>query len=318
MTTVSKRGASISLSGVARVEPGELDIVCSHVAALHVLGIATVPLCRPWSNGTCSAPWHPQPCPDAGKRPLLKGFRLLAEAVPPLVELQNLFSKFFPCNLGIVVPRWMVVIEGDSEAGETEILGLGCGVTNATPTRERRPGRGRGWLFRVGPGLGHASGTHLGASKTIDFLSYGSIFVVPPSLHLSGHLPHWVPQRAPWEIEVAPLPPALAELVITGRTAKANRPSPMGDGEFTPGISARISFLIASRANLARLWNGEGKSRGDTSQSGFDYAFASALWAAKVPVREIAEALAVRPGVHRVDAKYCFRTAEAVASRRNP
>jgi hypothetical protein len=88
-------------------------------------------------------------------------------------------------------------------------------------------------------------------------------------------------------------------------------------GEFTPQISPRVAFLMASKSRVARLWNGQGKVHGDISQSGIDFAFAAEFSNGKATIREIAEAIAMRPGAHRTDKNYCFKTAVA-GSRRKP
>jgi hypothetical protein len=239
----------------------------------------------------------------------------MAEELPPLDHLLDLVRKFFPCNIGIVVPERLAVIEGDSPEGEAELVRLGGDAIDHAPARERREGRGRGWLFRVAPERDVPHRVHRGASKAIDVLSGGSIFVVPPSVHRTGHCYHWVPGRAPWEVVTPILPPELYELAMDGARSHGDSQVDLPTGVFTPRVSSRVAFLLASRSDLERLWNGEGKRHGDNSHSGVDYTVAVLLDIAGVPLNEIAEALAARPGAHRADRSYCYRTALA-ASRR--
>ena len=297
--------------------PGELDLVIEHLVELHGLGLACVPICRPTGDSACSAPWHPVPCEAVGKRPLIAGYPAMAEALPPASELVESVVELFPCDLGIVVPRWAVVVEGDSRDGEREIVALAGAAIERAPVRERREGRGRGWLFRIDPESELPKRVHVGTSNAIDILPPGSIFVIPPSVHRTGHRYNWVPARAPWDVPISALPPALYELAMDGAKEVGQRQVDLGCGEFAPRLSSRVAFLIASRSDLARLWRGEGKSHGDTSRSGVDYSVATLLDIAGVPLNEIAEAIAARPGAHRADRNYCVRTALA-ASRRGP
>jgi hypothetical protein len=72
-----------------------------------------------------------------------------------------------------------------------------------------------------------------------------------------------------------------------------------------------VKSLIRARLGLRRFWNGEGKTVGDTSRSGYDYAFARELLRAKVRPTEVAAAVAARPEAHRNDAEYAWTTVRA-------
>jgi Bifunctional DNA primase/polymerase, N-terminal len=301
--------------------PGELDLVIAQVRALQGRSIPTVPLCRPIVDGWCTAHWHPYPCTDAGKRPLVTGYRTLADHLPDVRYPIQQIRRFFDCNLGLVVPRGMVVVEADSPEGEAEIVELAAGVTDSAPVRERRPGRGRGWLFCVGSLLGQPQNViHAGRSSAIDILAAGSIFVVPPSVHTTGHRYSWVQGKAPWEVAAPPLPPALFQLIQTAphkasvQRSMAPDALDLTEDGFTPGVSGRVAFLMRARTNLQRLWNGTGKRHGDPTASGYDFALAVELHSLKVPLKEIAEAIAARPAAHSTESTYCLRTASAARS----
>lgn len=249
---------------------------------------------------------------------MVAGYKAWAQQPLPWTETTRLIEKFAPCNLGIVVPNGTVVVEGDSPEAEAEIEFIAAGATVVAPARERRPGRGRGWLFRVDSRLELALRTHRGATKAIDILPGGSIFVVPPSMHRTGHFYTWVAGRAPWEVPPVALPPGLMNLLVDPGHERAAAPKSISvtvPTSFTPGLSARVEFLLSSRPKLAALWNGEGMRRGDTSRSGYDYAVARELLSHGVPVQEVAEALAERPEVHRQDPTYLIRTALSAAGR---
>jgi len=308
---------SLNTSPLPSVQPDEINMVIGQVSLLHAVGIATVPVCRPLEFGTCSADWHPQPCPVAGKRPLVSSFPSMSKVLPEVEYLIRLVMRFFPCGIAMVVPKGIVVVEGDSPEGEEEVVALGGGATEEAPARERRESRGRGWLFRVDSAVNVRQRAHLGKSRAVDVLPPGAIFVVPPSIHRSGHRIGWVPGRAPWEASAPLIPSAVLQLAMEGSSQKPHSVVPVADAEFTPRISPRVAFLMSSKSRIARLWIGEGKVHGDVSQSGIDFAFAAELSAGKATIREVAEAIAMRPGAHRTDRNYCFKTALA-ASRRKP
>jgi hypothetical protein len=291
--------------------PHEVDIFISHVRALHALGIAAIPLCRSTERGYCTAHWHASPCPDMGKRPLVQGYRRFAQQLPDRDYLIGLVRKFFLCNLGIVLPQRLVVVEGDSQKGEDELVALAGGSTDHAPTRERRPGRGRGYLFCAPSPAIPSNVIHAGVSGDVDLLVPGSIFVIPPSVHSTGFRYPWVAGRAPWEIPAPPLSPGLIQLASSSsRTREKPVTTKETNKHFAPGLSPRVSFLLSSRQSLRRLYYGDGKTWGDTSNSGVDFTIAKELLKAKLAPQEVAEALAVRPGVHRTSAEYCRRTVE--------
>lgn len=294
-----------------------VDTSLSDAERLLDLGLPVVPLCQPTAGGGCSAPSHQDSCRDPGKRPLVAGYRSMALQLPTWEQASGVLMKFFPCNLGIVVPAGIVVVEADSPTAEEEISLLAGGETERAPTRERRPGRGRGWLFRLPPGTNILPRTHLGASEAIDVLPSGSIFVVPPSVHRSGHTYAWVSGREPWETAMPLLPAALLGLAMEGARAPTQASGDLVLGAtFAPQVSSRVAFLLKSRRRLAALWNGEGKTSGDTSSSGIDFSLAIELRAAGVPVLEVAEALAARPGAHSSARTYCMTTAQRATGRK--
>ncbi len=313
-------GRSIAMNSTSAGSPPAgrtMDTWLSHAEQLLGIGLPVVPLCQPVTGGGCSASSHEDTCRDAGKRPLVAGYPSLAHQVPDRDQASRVIMKFLPCNLGIVVPAGLVVVEADSPAAEEEVSLLAGGETERAPTRERRPGRGRGWLFRLALGTNVLLRTHLGASAAIDVLPAGSIFVVPPSVHRSGHAYAWVSGREPWKTSMPLLPAALLSLAREGA-----RPPSQASGDFAlgatfaPRVSSRVAFLLKSRRRLAALWNGEGKTCGDTSSSGIDFSLAIELRAAGVPVPEVAEALAARPGAHSSARTYCMTTAQRATGRK--
>lgn len=285
------------------------------VSLLHAWGLVGIPLCRPdGESGVCSALWHERPCTRAGKRPLLSAYARFAESKPELEAVMFNIARHARCNLGIVTGT-VVVIEADSPDGEHEVEDLAGSALEHAPTRERRPGRGRAWLFTYDEPL--ANRAHLGASGAIDVRAAGGILVVPPSVHVTGHEYEWVKGRAPWEVAAPslPLPQALKSLVAVSTTS-ATMPRIARESDASREIPARVRFLLRSNLGLTRLWSGEGKHDGDTSASGFDFAIARELLRLGIGSSEICAALVARPGAHRSDLSYAALTVENARRRR--
>src|SRR5688572_7067258 len=123
------------------------------VTRLHRRGLAAIPCCAPATTG-CTAPWHPQRCANAGKRPLAGGFPKLAQQLPRLADLLaavDRHRRLEAINLAIVIPRGHVVVEADDPDGDAELAEhVGRAMT---PIRAARPGRGRAYLFRLPTGV---------------------------------------------------------------------------------------------------------------------------------------------------------------------
>jgi hypothetical protein len=314
----ARRGQPLSRLPRARMHIApwipEFDAVLDQVTLLFNAGIAVVPLCRPnQGRANCTAAWHEKPCPNAGKRPLISGYRRYAEELPSLDQLRYDVWRFWPCNIGIVVPTGMVVVEADSPDAERELVHIGGEQLLRTPCRERRPGRGRGFLFRLPSGWTCHDGAHLGRSGAIDVKAAASIFIIPPSQHASGHRYTWLAGLSPHAV---PVQTTSAGLEILLRSLRASGRA----GHIEPGASlvqmpSRAAFLISNVKAIRDLWEGK-KSFADTSASGVDFSLARALLKAGLSVDEVAATIAYRPGAHRTDGEYCLATAIAAANWR--
>lgn len=265
-------------------------------AAERLRPFATLtPLCRPTSRGACSAPWHPKPCPSAGKRQLWADYferRLKKDNIRQLVDRDG------PINLALITTASLLVVETDSPEGEDEVVSLAGLALDETPTRERRPGRGRAWLFRAPAAVTATNRAHLGDSRAIDVRGHRGIVVIPPSVHSSGHRVTWVRSRASWEVATATLPDALVRLV--GGSIALCTPGG-GQASVVPAISDRVATILRAYPPVARLFDGEGKERGDETASGYDHALATELLLRRVATSEVVAVVLARPGVHRPD-----------------
>lgn len=276
-----------------------------------------VPACKPTSNGGCSAPWHKHAPKDAGKVPLVSGYPQFAAEPPTAEQCLAFFHDVarVEVNLGIVVPRGVVVLDADSpEAGEE--LGRFLPADFVTPMRTARPGRGPCWILRLPAGVDVQTAVHKGDSKAVDILAPGRFFVVPDSLHVSGHVHRWEVGRAPWEVPVTMAPPTMLEAIIRW-TKRDEKPTPRHRSPQVPLVrslegAARADVehglrLIRARTALGRAFRGI-KAHGDVSASGKDFSFAQAALKEGLKPAVVAALLRERPGLHRDDDAYVEQT----------
>ncbi len=286
-----------------------------HIELLHAAGFALVPLCRPTGNGHCSARWHGA-CDRAGKRPLIRGYPDFALRRPERAEVQRMFAQCFPCNVGIVTGGsvagggTLLALDTDSAEAEAEVVRLAGDVLLVTPTRERRPGRGRVWLFSAPGDAENKNRAGLGAAGKIDVRGLAGLVVVPPSVHVTGHAFEWVAGLAPWQVAPPRLPAGLLALLARPAPRPPRARTFSAPVDVRAEVSPRVALLIRSESTIARLWNGTGKTAGDLTRSGYDFSLARALLARRVPGREVVAALLARPGAH---SRHADQASETVA-----
>ncbi len=270
-------------------------------------GLTPIPLCRPTEQpGRCTANWHDIPCPRIGKTPLVAGYPKLALRRPSFEELAAHFRRQPTSNIGIVTGAGIIAIEADSPEAEREVVALaGRGALDQTPTRERRRGRGRAWLFATDKEVRNGAGR--GESRAIDVRGNGGILVMPPSVHESGHVYAWVRGLSPWDVAPARLPATLQPLITSPTTDRREAVAVVMAVHPRP-LPPKVASMVRSRRRIADLWNGVGKQIGDSSASGYDFAFVRELLFNDVALVDAAAALALRPGAHRRDDAYVSLT----------
>jgi hypothetical protein len=263
------------------------------------------------------------PIPCAGKRPLVAGYPAWATTPPSLPEVLRQVRRCVPCNLGIVVPAGIALVEADTGAADEELRTLAAAAFDATPARLPRPGRGHGLLLGLPAGVHVASRAHLGTSGAIDVKGPGAIFVVPPSVHQTGHVYRWAAGRAPWEVPVLPVSSALLAVITAGATssgttttttaASMNATVTRVSRPPATRMPRSVTRLLATNREFRALWDGTGKKEGDTSRSGYDATVAAQLLGAGVQPRDVEDALALRPDGHAPgDPAYAARTVAAM------
>jgi hypothetical protein len=164
-------------------------------------------------------------CPQAGKHPARKfAYYHEREDVRPIQrhDLRDWMERYRyhhiskPLNWGIHLGRSQLVgIDVDPRNGGNESLALiesRFGLLPLTVT-DRTETRGLHFLYQspvagVLPNL-----AKMEVLPGIDVKQLGGYIIVPPSVHRCGHPLLWEPNRAPWEIQFAPFPQLLVDLV---------------------------------------------------------------------------------------------------------
>jgi hypothetical protein len=296
-----------------------MDRVLTDVVELLTIGYPVVPTCRPLDKQRCSAGWHEVPCASIGKRPLVIGYSSFPASPPTEENFKDWRREFGLFNIAIVTGGEIVVVEADSPDAERELDEMIGEMLAVTPTRERRPTRGRGYIFSIPAGMEVRNQSKRGRSGAIDVRGSGGIYVVPPSLHATGHQYSWVPGREPSTLNPPEIPAALLELIPAPSQSRRSRHKDNHPAEILleTGLSPRVAFLLNARPSLAKLWRGADKNHGDKSNSGYDFAFVSALLDAKVPPSEAQAALLARPNVSKHNPDYARRTVQAALRKRS-
>lgn len=305
--------------------PEEVEELVAQAMRLLSTGcFSPCPCCAPTENGNCTAPGHGIPCtssgkPGAGKRPLIKGYPRLADSPPEPWQVRRWVNDFGLFNLAGVVRPPFVVIECDSLAAEQELLALDPRLVDEGPCRERRPTRGRGWVFRVARGETYRSTSGLGKSGAIDVIAPGKPFVLEPSVHVTGHRVRWVEGRAPWEVPALPISPPVVGLLArsrgqaSGRGAQSGAPRPSASAQPAQSrrVPPRVQFLLRSDLRVKNAWHRRGKRQGDQSASGYDATLACLLLHRGVAVNVVVDALLACPGASKHSTEYAERTVSA-------
>lgn len=145
------------------------------------------------------------------KIPLVK-WEKYQKAKPIKEEVLGWFQKYPHVNLGVVTGRisGIVVIDIDPRHG-----GSNKNFKDIKTVISKTGGGGWHYYFKYEEGIDNKTGIKEG----IDVRGEGGYVVVPPSSHQSGNNYEWV--AAPGEVEIAPLPDFLRELIVQKKPANS-------------------------------------------------------------------------------------------------
>jgi hypothetical protein len=175
--------------------------------------------------GQCSCGCKKPNCGSRGKHPRIRDWQHLASSDEDVIC--DWFEKWPMLNVGVQWgPRSNAIdIEFDSEEGRAAADKYLGGVV--TPSYQSRRSVHR--IFRYDSALAGFGATKKG--EAVEHLEYrigaddkGAQSVVPPSRHYSGCLYRWLPSLSIGEVEIAPPPPALVELILQSRRQGRNGP----------------------------------------------------------------------------------------------
>src|SRR5438067_5020800 len=163
-------------------------------------GWPLVPVYAPTASGcSCGDP----NCKSAGKHPTVSGWT--ERQFPP-----QAWANGTPGNIGIVTGARSGVVVVDVDAGGEETLAQLEREHGKLPaTVEARTGSGGRHLLFKHPGILVRNDAKKRLGPGLDVRGDGGFIVAAPSLHKSGKRYAWTPGAAPWERELADLPPWL-------------------------------------------------------------------------------------------------------------
>ena len=178
-------------------------------------GRRVLPLHTPRSDGRCDC--GNRDCGSPGKHPRTKTGRHDASADPDVIR--RWWSRWPHANVGIVMGAGVIAVDVDPDKGGGESLRqLGALPDTVTALTG---GGGQHLIFASdydGP-------SRIGVRAGLDLISEGYI-VAPPSRHANGRRYAWEIGHGPGEIEPAPAPGAVRELLATGAGSRAATPLP--------------------------------------------------------------------------------------------
>ena len=152
-------------------------------------------------------------CEDTGKHPLTPSG--VKDATTDRKQIKEWWDEWPDANVGIATGKQagIVVIDIDPRNGGKESferLEKEHGILS--PTIESVTGGGGWHIFFAHPGNSIKNRSNV--EPGVDVKSDGGYIVAPPSNHVSGESYRWDEQRAPGEINIAPLPSWLCDKII--------------------------------------------------------------------------------------------------------
>jgi len=176
------------------------------------LGLPVIPLCSHDHVGYSER--HISTCKQAGKVPLIKGWR--EHETTTLEQVQAWIKEFKNINIGLPLGHisGYIGIDVDGELGQDMLEQMSGG--DLPETWQYTTGNGRRYLYAIPVGMKtkkyvniHEDGGHQECSILCD----GQQTVLPPSIHHTGKVYTWVEGYSPNDIDCAMAPKWLLDLV---------------------------------------------------------------------------------------------------------
>lgn len=187
-------------------------------------------------------------CATPGKHP--RSIHGVYDATTDEVTIREWWRRWPDANVGIAMGHGLVALDIDPRSGGDaawKALEEKYGAAPAT-LRSHSGGGGYHLIFRTDLPIGCRKGALPGG---IDVRGRGGLIVVAPSLHVTGNRYAWAPGAGPGEeVEIAPLPAWVAELILADRRPEDGKPV-LAEREVAEG--GRHVFLKSMAAYLRSL-----------------------------------------------------------------
>lgn len=213
---------------------------------LYRLGWSVVPAASPAPGGGCDC--GRRACPSPGKHPRVPWAAYQSRRASE-AELRTWWARWPRASISVVTGAvsGIVVIDVDpAHGGDESLRDLG----DLPDTVTALTGGGGEHLYYRHPGGDVPSRT--GWRPGIDIRADGGQVIAPPSAHASGRPYTWEAGRAPWEIELAVLPPRLAaELASAAVTTSSDwdleraLTTPIPEGARNAELTRIVGGLVA-------------------------------------------------------------------------
>lgn len=210
------------------------------------MGLPIIPLCSHDHKGYSAK--HTSTCKQAGKIPLIKGWR--TQQVTTMDQVRSWTKEFPNFNVGLPLGTnsGYVGIDIDGYAGEDMLEEISGG--DIPDTWEFSTGAGRRLLYTFPVGLPTKKFVNPGEGvhEECSILCEGQQTVMPPSTHHSGRLYTWEVGCSPEDIDCAPAPKWLLDLV---RLDQPKSPAPGGSAPASLEEFADVKPIIVSKETMA-------------------------------------------------------------------
>jgi|GEM_PF-3892084 len=170
----------------------------------------------------CDRGWSIIPIKAMSKQPLISAWKQYQTRRPSEAEISLWRNQHPQANVAVIcgAVSGLVVLDVDSDDGWRYLKANGCFLP-PTPRAESSPGKAHIYFRHPGGVVKNM----IRKLPGIDIKGDGGYVVAPPSVHPSGATYRWLDGFAPVDVDVAPCPEWLLELIDRGEVA------PPEDGE---------------------------------------------------------------------------------------
>jgi len=178
--------------------------------------------------------WSVIPLRPRDKRPLLD-WQKYQDQQATEEEIREWWNRWPDANIGLVTGTvsGLVVLDLDDPEAVKLVKQQGVPPTVVAST-------GKGWhIYFQHPGQPVVNAVALGGVKGLDVRADGGYVVAPPSVHPSGRQYTWAKGRSPDDIQLAPCPEWLPEL-LANRNQVATSPEPRRESGWVEQLLAGV------------------------------------------------------------------------------